>query len=151
MAKSGNRRSLKESGTCRVFVSSPFGGFEEEREELVLKLFPKLSHLCQSKGLQLATVDMRWGITEEASSDAQTINICLREVDRSDIFIGLYGQRYGWHGESDTVLQKNITNAIPQYPWLAKVKDRSVTEMEMMHGHLNKPGDMPAIFAFRHK
>ena len=60
-------------------------------------------------------------------------------------------QRYGWHGESDTVLQKNITNAIPQYPWLAKVKDRSVTEMEMMHGHLNKPGDMPAIFAFRHK
>ncbi|GFN73711.1 tetratricopeptide repeat protein [Plakobranchus ocellatus] len=151
MTSAGSRRALKESGTCRVFVSSPFGGFEEEREELVLKLFPKLSHLCQAKGIQLATVDMRWGITEEATSDAQTVNICLREVDRSDIFVGLYGQRYGWHGLEDAVLQKNIDNALRQYPWLAKVKDRSVTEMEILHGHLNKPGAMPAIFAFRNK
>ncbi|XP_005108051.2 TPR repeat-containing protein DDB_G0287407, partial [Aplysia californica] len=142
---------LKDPRVCRVFVSSPFGGYEKEREELVLKYFPQLSHLCQGRGVQFVAVDMRWGITEEAATDAQVVSICLREVDRSDIFIGFYGQRYGWHGAKDPMLQKNIDNAKKRYPWLTKVKDRSVTEMEFLHGHLNSPGALPSIMAFRSK
>lgn len=64
-------KTLKDPRTCRVFVSSPFGGCELEREELVRKYFPQLSHICQSKGVQFVAVDMRWGITEEAATDAQ--------------------------------------------------------------------------------
>ena len=34
---------------------------------------------------------MRWGITEEHTVAAQTINICLKEIDRSDMFVGFFG------------------------------------------------------------
>ena len=85
-------KKLKDPRTCRVFVSSPFGGIEREREELVARYFPQLSALCQARGVQFVAVDMRWGITEEASSDNQVVSICLREIDRSDIFVGIYGQ-----------------------------------------------------------
>ena len=60
--------------------------------ELVCRYFPELSAICQAKGVQFVAVDMRWGITEEAASDNQVVNICLREIDRSDIFVGIYGQ-----------------------------------------------------------
>ncbi|KAL8596645.1 hypothetical protein ACOMHN_051974 [Nucella lapillus] len=144
-------RKLKDARTCRVFVSSPFGGLEREREELVARYLPQLSALCQARGVQLVAVDMRWGITEVAAMDRQVVNICLREIDRSDIFVGFYAQRYGWHGSTDTSLQQNIDLCVKRYPWLAKVRDRSVTEMEFLHGHLNKPGALPATFAFRAK
>ncbi|XP_076442900.1 TPR repeat-containing protein DDB_G0287407-like [Babylonia areolata] len=142
---------LKDPRTCRVFVSSPFGGLEREREELVARYFPQLAALCQARGVQFVAVDMRWGITEEAATNNQVVNICLREIDRSDIFIGFYAQRYGWHGVKDDGLQQNIDLCIKRYPWLSKVRDRSVTEFEFFHGHLNKPGSLPAAFAFRAK
>lgn len=83
---------LKDPRTCRIFFSSPFGGMEEERDELTRKYFPQLQHLCSSRGVQFVPVDMRWGITSEAADKAQTVNICLKEVDRCDIFVGFYGQ-----------------------------------------------------------
>lgn len=85
-------RALQDKKTCRIFFSSPFGGMEDEREELTRRYFPKIHHLCSLHGIQFVAVDMRWGITSEASSSAQVINICLRELDRSDIFVGFFGQ-----------------------------------------------------------
>lgn len=83
---------LKDPKTCRIFFSSPFGGMEEEREELTKKYFPQLHHACNAKGIRFVPVDMRWGITKEAADNAQVMNICLREVSRSDFFVGLFGQ-----------------------------------------------------------
>lgn len=85
-------QGLKDKRTCRIFFSSPFGGMEYEREELTRRYFPRIQHLCSSRGIQFVAVDMRWGITSEASSSAQVINICLRELDRSDMFVGFFGQ-----------------------------------------------------------
>ena len=78
--------------TARVFLSSPFGGLEEEREELTKKYWPKLSSICKRAGYEFVPVDMRWGITSEMSSNAATIEICLREMDRSDMIVGFFGQ-----------------------------------------------------------
>ncbi|XP_048254265.1 nephrocystin-3-like isoform X2 [Haliotis rufescens] len=142
---------LKDPRTCRIFFSSPFGGMEEERDELTRKYFPQLQHLCSSRGVQFVPVDMRWGITSEAADKAQTVNICLKEVDRCDIFVGFYGQRYGWHGLQDKALQQNIDNALSRFPWLKDKRNCSVTELEFLHGHLNKPGATPACFCFRDK
>ncbi|XP_041350705.1 TPR repeat-containing protein DDB_G0287407-like [Gigantopelta aegis] len=142
---------LKDPRTCRIFFSSPFNGMEEEREELTRKYFPQIHHLCNSRGIQFVAVDMRWGITRESAESAQVINICLGELDRSDLFIGFFGQRYGWHGADDEVLQHNFDNAVGQYPWLHKVRGKSVTELEYLHGHLNNPGALPACILFRSK
>ncbi|CAL1529408.1 unnamed protein product [Lymnaea stagnalis] len=145
------KRQLKDPRTLRLFFSSPFGGMEEEREELTRKYFPQFQHLCNTRGIQFVPVDMRWGITSEAADNAQVINICLREIDRSDVFIGFFGQRYGWHGESDELLQRNFDNAVGRYPWLADVRGKSVTELEFLHGHLNHPGELPSSISFRDK
>ncbi|XP_062578941.1 TPR repeat-containing protein DDB_G0287407-like isoform X2 [Saccostrea cucullata] len=142
---------LKDPRTCRIFFSSPFGGMEEEREELTKKYFPQIHHFCNKYGVNFVAVDMRWGITSEASASSQVINICLRELDRSDFFAGFFGQRYGWHGRDDSSLQDNFDNAVGRYPWLDKVRDRSVTELEFLHGHLNNPGALPAVLCFRNK
>jgi len=75
-----------------VFFSSPFGGLEEEREELTKKYWPQLSSMCKRAGYEFVPVDMRWGITSEMSSNAATIEICLREMDRSDMIVGFFGQ-----------------------------------------------------------
>ena len=42
------------------------------------------------------------GITDEMSAGGLTILSCLRELDYSrPYFVGLLGQRYGWHQERD--------------------------------------------------
>ncbi|KAL8608278.1 hypothetical protein ACOMHN_042145 [Nucella lapillus] len=149
--KSRERGKLQEPKTCRIFFSSPFGGMEEEREELTRKYFPRIHHACNSKGVQFVAVDMRWGITSQAAENAQVINICLQEIDRSDIFVGFFGQRYGWHRADDKQLQENFDNAVQKYTWLDAVRDKSVTELEFLHGHLNNPGALPACICFRKK
>lgn len=78
--------------SARVFFSSPFGGLEEEREELTKKYWPQLSSMCKRAGYEFVPVDMRWEITSEMSSNAATIEICLREMDRSDMIVGFFGQ-----------------------------------------------------------
>ena len=75
-----------------MFFSSPFGGLELEREELTKKYWPELQSLCSRHGYTFVPVDLRWGITSDLSANASTIKICLSEIDRSDIFVGFFGQ-----------------------------------------------------------
>ena len=87
-----NMAVLKNPQTFRVFFSSPFKGMEEEREELTRKYFPEIQHKCSEMGLQFVPVDMRWGISAESAQQAQTINICFREIDRSDMLVCFFAQ-----------------------------------------------------------
>ena len=140
---------LKDPRVLRIFLSSPFNGMKAERDCLTCLYWPRLKSALLKKGLLLRIVDLRWGITSEMASDNQTFNTCLREVDRSDIFVGMYGRRYGWHGGNDETFQKNIEKASDRFPWVKRYRDRSATELEFLHGHLNDPGHMAACFAFR--
>ena len=88
------RIKLKDPQTFRVFFSSPFKGMEEERSELTRKYFPEIQHKCAKIGLQFVPIDMRWGISAESAQKAQTVNICFREIDRSDVFVCFFGQVY---------------------------------------------------------
>ena len=124
---------------------------EKERDILTKFYWPKIEAALFDKGLHLRLVDMRWGISRSSSSDSQTINICLQEIDRSDIFVGLYGQRYGWNGFHDQDLQDSFDKAVKKYPWIEQCRDRSITELEFMHGHVNNPGNIPSCFCFRDK
>lgn len=62
-------------------------------------------------------------------------------------FIGILGERYGWHQTDfnhenpvhDELLEKTFNNAIDNgYTWLEEYRDRSVTELEIIHGVLNR-------------
>src|SRR5262249_43805358 len=90
------------SKTFRVFVSSTFSDLTTERNVLQRSVFSRLRKYCQQKGARFQAIDLRWGVSEEAALDQQTMNICLQELKRCQKvsprpnFIVLLGDRYGW-------------------------------------------------------
>jgi len=88
--------------TFRVFVSSTFEDLKAERDALQNSVFPKLRKLCEENGARFQAIDLRWGVRDEAALDQQTMEICLREIERCQQtgikpnFIVLLGDRYGW-------------------------------------------------------
>lgn len=93
---------MQTSRTFRIFISSTFSDLKAERDALQERVFPVLRSLCESHGCRFQAVDLRWGISEEASVDQQTMKICLAEIARCQKtsprpnFIILLGDRYGW-------------------------------------------------------
>lgn len=105
--------------TFRVFVSSTFEDFAVERNVLRSQVWPGLRDLCRHYGARFQPIDLRWGVSEQAALDQQTMNICLGEIDRCQQvtprpdFLVLLGNRYGWRppppqipaAEYDQILQ----------------------------------------------
>jgi WD40 repeat protein/Cdc6-like AAA superfamily ATPase len=89
--------------TFRLFVSSTFSDLKLERNALHEKVFPRLRELCEQQGTRFQAIDLRWGVSSEASLDQQTMNICLGEIERCQEitprpnFLVLLGDRYGWY------------------------------------------------------
>ncbi len=129
----------------RVFVSSTFEDMQEERDILVKNIFPQLRKMCLERGVGFTEVDLRWGVTQEQAERGEVLPICLAEIENSrPYFIGLLGERYGWIPE---VVPDDMTEA---HPWLSEHRQRSITELEIVHGVLRNP-DMAhhAFFYFR--
>ena len=86
----------------RLFISSTFSDFIEEREALQQNVFPRLEKYCAKFGARFQPIDLRWGITEETQKNHDTMRICLEEVRRCQElsprpnFAVLLGDRYGW-------------------------------------------------------
>ena len=68
--------------TFRVFISSTFSDLEAERNALQEHVFPRLRDLCLSSGARFQAIDLRWGVSDEAAGDYQTMRICLDEIER---------------------------------------------------------------------
>ncbi len=85
-----------------MFVSSTFRDLEEERNVLRERVYPALSELCAEHGARFQPIDLRWGVSEEASRDQQAMSICLGEIERCrqvtprPNFLILLGNRHGW-------------------------------------------------------
>jgi tetratricopeptide (TPR) repeat protein len=136
------------SRVVRVFVSSTFLDFGEERDLLVKRVFPELRRRARARFVEVIGVDLRWGITEEESQKCETLPICLREIERSrPYFIGLLGERYGWTPAAG----QYPAELLERQPWLAEhAGGKSVTELEILHGVLNSPEMASrAYFCFR--
>ena len=59
----------------RLFVSSTFSDFIAEREALQKEVFPELEKYCAKNGARFQAVGLRWGITEEAQREHDTMRI----------------------------------------------------------------------------
>ena len=85
----------------RFFLSSTFSDFQVERDVLQRRVFPELRRLCAESGFRLQPIDLRWGVSEAASTDRQTLRICFDELERCrnlspDCFLLIQlGDRYG--------------------------------------------------------
>jgi hypothetical protein len=90
------------SRTVRVFLSSTFRDFGEERDLLVRRVFPGLRARLKDGFAELVDVDLRWGITVEQAERGEVLPICLAEIDRArPFFVGMLDERYGWIPPAD--------------------------------------------------
>ena len=86
-----------DNQTVRIFLSSTFRDFGEERDLLVRRVFPDLRNRLKERFVELVDVDLRWGITVEQAERGDVLPICLAEIDRArPYFVGMLGDRYGW-------------------------------------------------------
>ena len=46
------------------------------------RVWPSLRDLCRQYGARFQPIDLRWGVSEQAALDQQTMNICLGEIQR---------------------------------------------------------------------
>ncbi len=88
--------------TFRLFISSTFVDFQQERACLNQAIAPRIRQYCQALGYEFQLVDLRWGISTEAALNQQTLPICLDEIKRCKEFsprpnfLMMLGNRYGW-------------------------------------------------------
>lgn len=91
----------RRNQTFRIFISSTFGDLVDERNVLQAVTVPRLERYCRERGARFQAIDLRWGVSDEASLDQQAMNICLGEIRRCQRvtprpnFLVLLGQRYG--------------------------------------------------------
>lgn len=121
--------------TLRIFLSSTFRDFGEERDLLVKRVFPALRARLRDRFVELVDIDLRWGVTVEEAERGEVLPICLAEIDRSrPYFIGMLGERYGWIPPSAGY----AADLLERQPWLKSHQGgKSVTELEILHGVLN--------------
>ncbi|XP_011406078.1 PREDICTED: telomerase protein component 1-like [Amphimedon queenslandica] len=134
--------------TARIFISSTFRDMHGERDLLTRYVFPELRRRAHDLRVYLYEVDLRWGVTEEDTKHHKAIEICMTEISKSNYFIGILGQRYGWCPGEYSVPDSEEYDWIRDYP-----KGRSITELEMYHGALADPDKVAgkAFFYFRDK
>ncbi len=130
-----------DSREIRVFLSSTFKDMDEERNILMQQVFPELRLICAERAVALTEIDLRWGVTEEASKNGQTVEICLQEIDHCrqfpPFFLGFLGERYGWipqHEELQAYWEKHPDSPYAQRIQQALEEGISVTELEMRYG-----------------
>lgn len=134
-----SRRLLSSYRIWRFFISSTFLDMNSERNALTLDVFPRLRRWISDMGLKihLLEVDLRWGITQEATVQNLSTSVCLNEVARcSPFFIGMIGSRYGYVPNPLRIVP-DADNSPDEFRWL---RDRklyegcSVTDLEIKQG-----------------
>ncbi len=142
-----NNNKQQEKRTVRIFVSSTFRDMIEDRNALMTHCWPELRRFCKERHVELVEVDLRWGIAEEQSTRNETLKLCLDEIHACrPFFIGLLGERYGWVPNKDAFTR----DLIQEQSWLENTHNKSVTELEIIHGVLKETKmDGRAFFYFR--
>jgi hypothetical protein len=131
--------------TVRVFISSTFRDMHAERDWLVQRVFPALRERLEPYRVHLVDIDLRWGVTEDQANNDEVLGICLSQIHYCrPFFLGMLGERYGW------VTDKVPESVTSNWDWVRHHLDKSITELEILHGVLNNP-DMQghSLFCFR--
>ncbi|XP_048785906.1 telomerase protein component 1-like [Lagopus muta] len=107
-----------------------------ERDALVRAALPRLRAMAAPHGVGLSEVDLRWGVDDP--DPRRQVELCLEEVTRSDIIVGVLGERYGARA--------------PSPPPQGFPPGRSVTELELrmfLQRWSSAPGPAPALIYIR--
>ncbi|XP_064148316.1 telomerase protein component 1 isoform X2 [Loxodonta africana] len=133
--------------SIRLFISSTFRDMHGERDLLLRSVLPALQARAAPHRISLHGIDLRWGVTEEETRRNRQLEVCLGEVENSQLFVGILGSRYGYIPPSYSLPDYPHFRWAQQYP-----PGRSVTEMEVMqflNRGLRLQNSAPALIYFR--
>lgn len=121
-----------------VFVSSTFKDMQYERDLLQTYAIPTLNEQLRQYGEKAYFGDLRWGVnTTDLDSDEgsrKVLKVCLDQIDNCKPYmIVLVGERYGWIPAQELIDEACVLKGIE------KIKDISVTELEIDYGALLNP------------
>ena len=129
----------------RLFISSTFRDMHGERDLLMRSVLPALQARVFPHRISLHAIDLRWGITEEETRRNRQLEVCLGEVENSQLFVGILGSRYGYIPPSYDLPDHPHFHWTHEYP-----SGRSVTEMEVMQflnrGQRSQPSAQALIY-----
>lgn len=103
-----------QSKTFRLFISSTFSDFNEERRLLQTYVFPEIKKYSSDLGeYTFQPIDLRWGVSNEAQLDQKAMELCIDEVHSSKLqphpnFLIMAGDRYGWVPLTYAIEQKEF-------------------------------------------
>lgn len=132
-----------------VFVSSTFKDMQYERDMLQTFAIPVLDNALRQYGEKAYFGDLRWGVnTTDLDSDEgsrKVLQVCLDQIDNCKPYmIVLVGERYGWIPAQELIDEACVLKGIE------KIKDISVTELEIDYGALLDPDfEGRVLFYFR--
>lgn len=140
--------SSSQHRQIRVFLSSTFQDMEQERHELLTRVFPLFRQRCLERQVVFSDIDLGWGITEEEAHNDQTVQIRLHEIARcralgtTPFFIGFIGERYGWVPPPHELASDWQSTTADNHPYArcleaARAERISVTELEMRVGFMD--------------
>ncbi len=110
----------------RVFISSTFKNFEFERNYLAQNLYTPLDVACRRKGYAFHAIDLRWGISTEASLDNKSMLLCLDEIKKCQEtnikpnFLIMLGDYYGWKPLPFTIEEVEVEQLFTVLPYESK-------------------------------
>ena len=104
--------------------------------------------------MNLVVVDPRKGLSsgkeqsdEEHVADSNFLTVCLSEISKCDVFVGLLGQHLGPVGDR---LTANVDEAIRNgFKWLEGCRDRSLLELELQCVQQQPEGNGAAVVFLR--
>jgi hypothetical protein len=137
--------------TFRIFISSTFDDFKVERDLLQNEVFPRLEAYCQRYGFQFQPIDLRWGVSEEAQLDQQTLEVCLQEVDICNHhphpnFLILLGDRYGWVPLPYEITEKEFLSLLAFYAPQSEEHTLLTTWYKLDRNHLTQNTTHPHAY-----
>lgn len=139
-----NQTPIRE---LRVFISSTFNDLKKERSFLMSSVFPKLISTASERGIVLTPIDLRWGVVPKknggGSRTSQIVDACLKEIDNSQCFIGIVGEREGWLPDPGDLEKSDLLKG--EFEELAHT-GLSMTEIEIQYGVLRREKHPPAYF-----
>ena len=133
-----------------VFVSSTFKDMQFERDELNIRLAPRINDFLLKYGESVRFGDLRWGVNtselESEESSKKVLKVCLDEIDNAKPYMIVFiGERYGWIPSGDLLNQAMLMKDIKDVP-----NDISVTNLEIEYGALLNPDyEGRILFYFR--
>jgi len=129
--------AASESREIRVFLSSTFRDFNEERKLLATEVFPRLNRQARDRGVELVEVDLRWGVTQQQAEAGHALEICLQQIERcKPYFIGMLGDSYGSLTSPQRQPLQGAAGFLEpeQRQWLnGRLGQASYTELEIEH------------------